>query len=171
MNIVVKKITDYNLMNKACGFTTGNYNVSPDPHKMYKAEHSPARTQMFTVEMYGIPTFVSVHFVRHSVWVQHFVRSNREDRGGNAEANRMTPVDHLMFLNAQALINMARKRLCHKASKETREIMEAIKLGVWEHDAALHDALVADCKYRGACYELKPCAPHMEKTAKEGGAA
>lgn len=174
MQVTVTKLTDYNLMNKACGYTINKENVSPDPFKMYKSEHSPIRTQIFIVEMIEIPTFVSVHLVRHKIGVEHFVRSNRPDRGGDGEANRMTPVNHMMFINAQELINMARKRLCNKASPETIRAMLAIKNGVDLADPALAKAMVKDCDYRGDCYELRPCKPHMnklEQMAKEGGAA
>ena len=171
MKITVTKLTDYNLMNAACAATTGGSMPNIDPYKMYLSEHSPIRTQVFWIVMENIPTFVSVHLVRHKFGVEHFVKSNRPDRGGDAEANRNTPVTHAMFINAQALINMARTRLCNKASKETQMTMSLIRDEISAKDAALAKALVPDCKYRGRCYELKPCAPHLEQMAKEGGAA
>ena len=174
MKITVAKLTDYNLMNAACAATTGGSTPNIDPYRLYKSEHSPIRTQMFWIVMENIPTFVSVHMVRHKFGVEHFVRSNRPDRGGDAEANRNTPVTHAMLINAQALINMARKRLCNKASPETIRAMLEIKNGVALADPALAKAMVKDCDYRGDCYELRPCKPHMnklEQMAKEGGAA
>ena len=112
---------------------------------------------MFVVEMQDIPTFVSVHFVRHKIGVEHYVRTNRVDRGGDDTANRLTPVAHLMVCNAQALINMARKRLCGKASLETQEVMHLIWHGVNDVDPELASCMVPDCEYRGGCHEFSPC--------------
>lgn len=160
--IIVKKLTDANLMREAAGTTSGKEsNLTLE--KIYKSEHSPIRTQIFKVEMIGIPTACSVHFVRHKIGVEHFVRSNRPDRGGDAKADRDSPVNHTMILNAESLINIARKRLCYKASKETREIMKQIKVEVAYADYKLAKFLVPACIYRGGmCPELKPCG-NLEK--------
>jgi hypothetical protein len=140
-------------MDKACGFTSGK-NGHPDSYEMYRAEHSPIRTRMFVVEMYEIPTYVSVHFVRHKIGVEHFVQSNR---GASEIVTRDTPVNHMMFLNAQALIQMARKRLCGKSSEKTRELMGEIRHHLAYVDQALAAHMVPECEYRGFCPELKPC--------------
>jgi hypothetical protein len=174
MQVTVTKITDYELMNEACGTTIGKENTSPDPLSIYKAEHSPIRTQMFKVNMVGIPTFVSAHFVRHKIGVEHFVKSNREDRKGDGEANRLTSVNHLFHANAQALINMARKRLCFMAHRTAREVMAHIRQGVSEHDLPLAHAMVPDCIYRGCvCYELRCCRniPHIVHWKDKGAPA
>lgn len=157
MNITVTKITGKTLVDLACSYTAG-YEVDVKSMKrMYQSEHSPIRTQMFVVEMQDIPTFVSVHLVRHKVGVEHYVRSNREDRGGNDKADRATPVNHMMLLNAQSLINMSRKRLCTQASKETRQVMSEIYKQVYEIDRELAECMVPECEYRGKCYEFKSC--------------
>ena len=157
MNIKVTKITDKSLADLACSYTTGNEVNVRDMHKLYMSEHSPIRTQMFVVEMQDIPTFVSVHLVRHKIGVEHFVRSNRPDRGGDGTADRNTPVNHMMLINAQALITMARKRLCFKASKETRDVMLKILDGVWGVDKELSDCMMPDCEYRNGCHEFSSC--------------
>ena len=174
MEIVVAKLTDYELMNEACGETIGKENTSPDPLSLYKSEHSPIRTQVFKVRMIGIPTFVSVHFVRHKIGVEHFVKSNREDRNGNGKADRDTPVNHLFHANAQALISMARKRLCFMAHRTAREVMAHIRQGVSEHDLPLAHAMIPDCIYRGCvCYELRCCRniPHVVHWKDKGAPA
>ena len=157
MRIEVDKVTTESLMKRACRMTIrGESNVSLE--KMYRCEHSPIRTQLFWIEMYDIPTFVSVHLVRHKYGVEHFVCSNRDDRGGDSHCDRDTPVNHGMLLNAQALINMARKRLCSKAHPKTIEVMQAICKAVNEVDPVLVHYLVPECDYRGGiCYEMKPC--------------
>lgn len=158
MLIITEKLTNLELLQRVCSTTIKNKTSKVTLDKMYKCEHSPIRTQIFLVEMKGIPTFVSVHLVRHSVGVTHFVESNREDRGGSKETNRYTPVNHSMLINAQALINISRKRLCKQASKETREVWEKVVESIKEVDSELYPYLVPECKYRnGICPELKPC--------------
>ena len=162
MKIRVKKYTDLSLARKAIEKTARNLKESQATLKqIYTWEHSPIRTQMFFIDMDNIPTFVSVHSVRHKIWVEHFVTSNRPDRGGDENIDRHSPVDHGMWCNAQAPINMARARLCYKASPETREIMLEIKEAVREIDPDLAWAMVPNCVYRGGvCVEPKPCGKY-----------
>lgn len=155
-DISITKLTGVELMREACGLTIdGESRASLS--RMYRAEHSPIRTQLFWVVMRDIPTFVSVHLVRHKIGVEHFVKSNREDRGGDKTADRNTPVNHGMLINAAALIFMARKRLCHQASKETKAVMEQIREEIRKIDPDLADHMVPDCQYRKCCPEPKPC--------------
>ena len=157
MQITIKKITNERLMQAACAFTI-NAESRMSLQKIYQCEHSPLRTQLFWVEMVDIPTFVSVHLVRHKIGVEHFVKSNRTDRACHTgDLGRMQPVNHAMLINAQALINMARKRLCSKASPETQEVMAAIKRKIHLVDPDLAAVMVPDCVYRGGCHELQPC--------------
>lgn len=157
MQITVKKLTDIDLMRRACEMTMQGGKSNVTLTGMYQCEHSPMRTQLFWVEMLGIPTFVSIHFVRHKVGVEHFVMSNRDDRGGASNVDRLSPVNHGMLLNAQSLVNMARKRLCHKAHEATQEVMAAIVFGVAEVDGDLAARMVPECVYRQGCHELNPC--------------
>lgn len=153
----VHKITGTGLMRLACSYTI-NADSNISLKKVYQCEHSPMRTQLFVVEMQDIPTFVSVHFVRHKHGVEHFVKSNREDRASyTGDLGRWQPVNHMMLCNAQALVNMARKRLCRKASEETTEVMEAIVAAVGKEDAALAERMVPECEYRRGCREIKTC--------------
>ena len=122
MQITVTKITDKALLDLACSYTVNKDVHVKDLKAFYMSEHSPIRTQLFLIEMKDIPTFVSVHLVRHTVGVIHFVKSNRDDRNGEPNANRDTPVNHMMIANAQAIINMARKRLCSKSHIDTQEV-------------------------------------------------
>lgn len=157
MNIQITPITNSSLMEKAASFTSGKDVNIKDKQRWYLSEHSPIRTQLFWIEMYNIPTFVSVHLVRHKVGVEHYVRSNRSDRGGNADADRLTPINHAMLINAQALITMARKRLCGNASLETRLVFKEILYKIKEIDESLANCMVPECQYRGRCTELKTC--------------
>lgn len=159
MRISVEKLTTVDLARRACQFTIHSHADSMiSLGKLYRCEHSPMRTQMFWVEMKGIPNFVSVHFVRHKIGVEHYVQTMRNDRGAGEVANRLTPTNHAMFINAAALVSMARKRLCTKAHTETRAVMDAIRAEVAEVDRDLADYMVPECVYRGnVCHELKPC--------------
>lgn len=74
--------------------------------------------------------------------------------------DRWAPTDLAFICNAEALINMAHKRLCAKASQETRNIFQAICCAISSSDVdpALADHLVRQCVYRGGiCPEAKCC--------------
>jgi hypothetical protein len=159
MKIHVSKITGPGLMQRAAAMTTDACKSGLTLSQIYKCKHSPIRTQLFWIEMQGIPTSVSVHFVRHNVGVSHFVQSRRPDRTKlSGVADRNTPVNHAMLVNAEALINMSHKRLCNQASLETRQVMQEIAAKVWDVDNALSVHLVPMCVYlNGQCPELKSC--------------
>lgn len=159
MIITVEKLTTVDLARRACQFTMHSHADSMiSLGKLYRCEHSPMRTQMFWIEMRWIPNFVSVHFVRHKIGVEHYVQTMRDDRGAGEVADRLTPTNHAMLANAAALVSMARKRLCRKAHIATLEVMETIWSRVADVDCNLADHMVPECVYRGnVCHELKPC--------------
>lgn len=72
--------------------------------------------------------------------------------------DRYAPTDLACIINAEALINMAHKRLCTKASKETRELVEALRDKIAEVDPALAQMMVRPCVANGLiCHEPKSC--------------
>ena len=74
------------------------------------------------------------------------------------EFDRCAPTDLSFIINAEALMNMAHKRLCSKASPETRKLMAMIKHEIEVVDPALARHLVPMCVYRGGiCSEPKSC--------------
>jgi hypothetical protein len=151
------------LVNAAAEMTTHGQAVNAPLEAWFRSEHSPARMVSFWVELEGVETFVSVHFSRHKVGVDHFVQSNRDDRGGNGTEGRNTPVNHGMVVNAQALINMARRRLCYKSHKRTVSAMQKIKLAVGRELPELEKYLVPECVYRnGICPEFSECKPGLK---------
>lgn len=165
MNINIIKLTDDSLMRTACEFTMHKKNSNMTLDKIYKCQHSPIRTQIFCIKLIDVPTFVSVHFVRHNIGVTHFVMSNRDDRGGDGDnnVNRLTPVNHMMIINAEAIINLSRKRLCYQAHEETRKWMEGIKQHMIYVDQTLAKYMVPECIYRGGkCHELRSCG-HLKE--------
>jgi hypothetical protein len=137
--------------------------------RMLLAEHSPIRQLLFKWKWLEIPYFVSVHFVRHKFGIEHWVRTSRSDRTGinRNELPQGNPVEHECEANAQAIINISRKRLCFQASAETRNtwIKTLIELGNKEPE--LLNVTVPDCIYRGYCYEFKSCGYYKTETYKE----
>lgn len=127
--------------------------------KYLKSEHSPIRTLNFIIKM-NIPYCNSVHFVRHKYGVEHFVQSQRNDRQDNydrTQAPQNAPVSHIMYVNAQELIFMARKRLCGKADATTQKIMRMIVKEVLKTNPEFEDVLVPQCQYMHECPEFKTC--------------
>ena len=127
--------------------------------KLVKAEHSPIRELWFGIKM-EIPYWVSVHFVRHHIGINHYVSTQRTDRTGvnRNEKPQGELVSHIMSVNAQELVFMAHKRLCKQASQETREVMQEIVKKVVQVAPYMKSVLVPLCVYRnGKCEEMFPC--------------
>lgn len=128
--------------------------------RLVEAEHSPIRELWFGVRM-EIPYWVSVHFVRHHIGVNHYVSTQRNDRQGEYDRNAARQdelVSHVMSINAQELAFMAHRRLCNQASPETRAVMRAICDEVMRAAPYMRGALVPLCEYRnGKCSEMFPC--------------
>ena len=161
MKVLIDCLTQDRIMRRACDMTRKpGANPSKMPRrKIYQCEHSPCRTIRFWIELIGIPSFVSVHLVRHKIGVEHFVESNRDDRGGagDTEVNRLTPVNHGMDVNAAALIAMSRKRLCFMSHKATVATWSRVRKAMRVIDPDLADFMVPECVYRGFCPEIKCC--------------
>ena len=137
--------------------------------KMLKAEHSPIRTLMFTIRM-EVPYWVSVHFCRHKFGVEHYVssqRNDRQDKYDRNEAPQGASVVHVMDVNAQELMQMARMRLCGQASSETRWVMARICSEVKRTNPEFADFLKPKCVIHGGCNEFKSCG-FYEMEAKNG---
>lgn len=81
-----------------------------------------------------------------------------------ANADRHTPVNLGILVNAQSLIDMAKLRECFQASAGTREVFAAIKEKVAEIDPELAILMVKKCVYRnGLCGEPKCCGYNTTK--------
>ena len=141
------------------GKVSGRYPNSEWKRAILKAEHSPIRLLTLTIRMTYIPYWVSVHLVRHHIGVEHFVSTQRTDRTGvdRNDLPQNAPVNHTISINAQALINISRKRLCTQASPETRWVWNAVIEAVRKVEPELADACVPECVYRGFCPEMYPC--------------
>jgi hypothetical protein len=172
MEIKVKKLTDWSVALDAARYTMWKEPIGAEPSDKFKrgicdSEHSPLRAVIFQIEMIGIPTAVSVHLVRHKYGVEHFVSSNRSDRnGGNENIDRMSPVNHMIIINAQEIMFISRRRLCKQAMKETREVWQAVVDELAKVDPIVARYCVPMCAYRGECHEINPCYASKTKGEK-----
>ena len=130
---MIKHPTDEDwLLCKQCTLNTVGMKSTKMPNeewkiKLLKCEHSPIRTLWFAFRLH-IPYYVSTHLVRHKYGVEHFVQSQRDDRQKEviiprAEKPQGEFVSHILYVNAQELMYIARKRLCNQASEETRQVV------------------------------------------------
>lgn len=135
--------------------------------KILRARHSPIRRLWFAFEV-ECPYWVSVHLVRHHVGVNFFVRSQRNDRQSEYDRNAArqdAPVKMIIDINAEALITLANKRLCGKASAETREVVAAMCKRVVERLPEFAEELVPMCmRNGGVCHEMRPCGRGNNET-------
>ncbi len=166
MEIKVEKLTDQDLLQRVIAFAYDRESKQ-QLDVAYKRMHTIVRTQLFIVWMKQIPTKVSVHFVRHSQTGQfHLAGSNRADwklitapneaREHDEQCNRLTPVNHVMILNAQHLVDMSKQRLCMAAEKDTVKVMGGIRCGVAEVDSGLALMMRPKCYWSGGfCQEGK----------------
>ena len=128
-------------------------------YDILRSEHSPIRTLMFTIRM-ELPYWVSVHFCRHKYGVEHFVSSQRNDRQDKYDRNKAPQgafVTHVMDINAQELMQMARMRLCRQASVETKLVMTEIRDAVVQVNPEFAPFLQPKCLIHGGCNEFKSC--------------
>lgn len=203
--VSVRKLTDVELLREACASTfIGESHASLS--QLYKAEHSPVRTQLFWITLKNIPLFVSTHLLRHHVGSVPFQLTCRDDRnGGNPglpakiddvvnriksllsdwqkggaitaphiqeenaiveelewlknNADRQTPVNLSLCINAQSLIDIAKLRLCSGcAAAETVIVFREIKYQIAQIDPELAAMMVRKCVYRnGLCGEMRCC--------------
>lgn len=135
--------------------------------KMLISEHSSPRSVKYRVYIEDIPYYAHVHLVRHHVGVEPHVYSQRDDTG----KEEVTPRDSLpqgnmvnmiLDLNAQSIINIARKRFCHKAHRQAQDFVEKLKCALIytgdEYDQVLGKLLMKPCSwFPGYCPEPKPC--------------
>ena len=162
-------ITDWSLVYRLAVATSGLDMDSVKPTDKWKesilfSEHSPIRALQFVWTWEDLPYWVSVHFTRHKIGIEHFVSTQRTDRTGT-QRDKLTqdaPVKHTCIANAQALINISRKRLCHKASDETRQAWEMLRDAIGEVDQIMASAMMPECEYRNGCHEMKGCGHYVQ---------
>ena len=165
MQIEITRLTSWKDVLNAARFTQRKEPLDKEPSDKFKkqiirAEHSPLRCLVFTIDFYDIPYYVSVHLCRH-VHAQPFVSTSRPDIDGTqkprGEQLKSDTVNMRLLLNAQEIINISKVRLCNKAEFVTRmawfnAIQELKKI-----EPLLAAACVPSCVYKGLCPEINPC--------------
>ena len=160
----VRKISDWDLVYTTALATerklvSGKFPPESWKRKMSRSTHSPIRSLMFLVQ-FECPYFVSVHLVRHHEGVQWFVGSQRNDRQCEYDRNSArqdTPVIVTCIVNGDALKFISRRRLCGKASQETREVWQAVVDAIGKIDPTIAKVCVPECVCCGFCPEFKSC--------------
>lgn len=168
----MEKVTLWKRALNAARRTIGKEPVDKEPSnswkaKMLLAEHSPIRLVEFEWTWDNIKQWVTAHLVRHHEGCEKFVHSQRSDRRAILDEYNVSSRDSLlqgtlndmdMTANAQALVNISRKRLCNCASKESREAWKQVKEAIKEIDPIMAEKMVPECIYRGFCPEfMNPC--------------
>lgn len=170
------QVTGWNRALKAARKTAGK---DTDPNKqpsknweanMLLAEHSPIRLVEYEWNWNKIRQWVTTHLVRHHEGCEKFVRTQRQDRNDEVIDRDALPQGSLngmmMTANAQALINISRKRLCKGcASPETRHAWELVRDEIKKQDPVLAEKMVPECLYRGFCPEWRNCCGYVNTDA------
>lgn len=176
MSKVVKleRVTTWQRVLNAARRTVGKLPLGKEPSDTWKAkillaEHSPIRLLEYDFSWEEIKQWVTVHLVRHHEGCEKFVHSQRDDRRELDVPRDELPQGSLndmdMTCNAQALINISRKRLCVGcASKDTRIAWQQVKDEIRKQDPILADKMVPECLYRGFCPEFDRCCGYVKTT-------
>lgn len=127
---------------------------------MLRARHSPIRDLRFSFDFENLPSWISVHLVRH-VHAQPYVKSQRNDRQQDydrTKAPQDAPVDMIWDMNAEEWLTICNKRLCKQASPDTRDIIEKCAALVKEVCPEFSEEMVPMClRQGGVCHEMFPC--------------
>ena len=136
--------------------------------RIIRAQHSPIRMLTFLIEIKNLPSWISVHLVRH-VHAQPFVSTQRNDRCDRDEgydrrkAPQDTPVSMMWYFNVEELITISHKRYCMLASAETRAVVQQICHMIEKKYPEYAGVFEPLCSYRnGLCDEFHPCAYYVK---------
>lgn len=197
MKVNVIQETPWSRALNAARRTIGKSPLNKEPSDNWRkmvimAEHSPIKLVEYLISFKDLRQWVGVHLLRHEHMLP-FIHSQRVDRREDIDSltervmsiieedvksdesfNKRDylfqgePNDQDFVVNAQTLINISRKRLCHCASKETREAWVAVKEAIKEFDPIMASFMVPNCIYRGRCPEMNTCGYYKtDKFKKE----
>jgi len=154
------------LMKQALWVTMGQINKPTELpssvliHELLNARHSPIRLLNFAFLIEGIPSNTATHLCRH-VHAVPFVSSLRNDRQDKMDgdlAPRNTPVNMVLYCNAEELMTIANKRLCMKAAPATRGVVWLMCDSAMKCVPELNGLLVPACVWHGnTCHEIDGC--------------
>ena len=166
MEIEIKRITSWERVLNACRMTVNKKYLKKEPgddfkKKLIRSEHSPLRMLEFDITIRDVPYWIHVELCRHHIGVEKFVTTSRPDRTKSGLTRHELPQDALVSMtfamNAQALINVSKTRLCFQAAQETMQVWCAVIEELRKVEPLLADACVPSCIYRGHCPEITPC--------------
>lgn len=150
---VIKRCTMTTISKDSEGYPTSEWKT-----KLLRAKHSPIRIGKIIVKLYDIPSYVATHLVRHHIGVEKFVSTRRSDRGFENEViDRNSPVDMVMDLNFEAIMNISKKRLCTCADATTIKVWKMVLEEVKKYEPELYYLCVKECVCDGYCPEFKSC--------------
>ena len=187
---------DWKRVVNAARRTWGKHPIDKEPSVGFKksillAEHSPIRLLEYDFTISDIRQWVTVHLVRHHEGCEKFVHTQRQDINEEIEKITKTIIDIFtregllkdgwrerdylfqgqendmdMTCNAQAFINISRKRLCLGCpSPETRKAWTIVIEALKEVDPILAEKCVPECVYRGFCPEKSRCCGYVNSDA------
>lgn len=163
MKVNVIRKTSWNDVLNAARFTQNLAPLMKEPSENFKediivAEHSPLRLLEFEIIIKDIPYCNMGHLVRH-VHAQPFISTSRGDITGVDRSTRKQtdPVNMILYMNAQELINISKVRLCNRADKVTRLAWNMVIDELSKIEPILARYCVPSCLYRGFCPEMKCC--------------
>ena len=155
---------------RRCALITVGKTPTKEPDMTWKrailrARHSPIRVLNYAFLIEGIPGNTATHLARHihaapfpPVPFVTSLRNDRQDRMDGDAARRDTPVNMILYCNAEELITIANKRLCHKAAERTQEAVWMMCLEAIEKTPEIAAELVPMCVRCGnTCHEMYPC--------------
>jgi len=173
VNIIKYPLTEDWLFVKNNALVTMGKHSEKSPNDLWRikiliSEHSPVRSLQYIWEWENLPSWISVHFSRHKIGIEHFVKSQRNDRQSEydrTKAPQDSPVIHRCVANAQSIINISKVRMCHKSAKETRDAWILFLEELYKYSPELVQLCVPTCIYRnGICPEFESCG--YNKTSK-----
>lgn len=171
VRVTATMATDWSRAKRAALQTVGKKMVNlPDEEwkrKMLMCEHAPLRMVEYDILIENVPQWVTVHLVRHHIGVEKFVATQREDRNAsvtNRDELKQGELNSMLYpVNAQALINISKLRLCRCASPETRFVWEKVREAIERIDPIVARFMVPSCVYRGFCPEFNGCKRDFSK--------
>jgi len=135
-------------------------------YRMLLSEHSPIRSVKYRVILKNIPYYAHVYLIRHHEGFEPYVFSQRDDKGVLDVTERDSkpqgePISMMFDINAQALITIAKKRLCYKSHKVVRNVLKLIKVELSKgdtYDQILGNLMMKNCEWwSGLCQEPESC--------------
>jgi hypothetical protein len=170
VEVFYKRLVGFEEITAALAVVDGTYDINTvykEPSKklflkLLLSEHSPIREVQYLINFKKIPYYVHVHLVRHHVGVQPMVESQR--LLGDTVREKLpqdNEVDCTFNMNLQALMNMARARMCNRVSQKTRYAVGALAISFENSDHPLEKIIgkmmIPNCELYGICKEPKPC--------------